>query len=46
MNYGNETNIVTYHISSIFVWEIVTVPNFMELMIVKTYECFVKEKLN
>jgi hypothetical protein len=24
----------------------VTVPNFMKLMIVKTYECFVKEKLN
>jgi hypothetical protein len=24
----------------------VTVPNFRELMIVKTYECFVEEKLN
>jgi hypothetical protein len=23
-----------------------TVPNFRELMIVKTYECFVEEKLN
>jgi hypothetical protein len=43
MNYGSETNIVSYHMSSIFVWEIVMVPNFMELIIIKTYEYFVKE---
>jgi hypothetical protein len=43
MNYGSETNIVSYHMSSMCVWEIVMVPNCMELLIIKTYECFVKE---